>query len=82
MGALVLFGIWGMVLAMDLNLEQNRTVDCPYCGEAIGLVLDCTIASQEFVEDCQVCCRPIQYVVRLDERGELLELRAGCEDDS
>ena len=32
---------------------------CPYCGEPIELLIDTSIAEQEYVEDCEVCCRPM-----------------------
>ncbi|WP_345785704.1 CPXCG motif-containing cysteine-rich protein [Pelagicoccus sp. SDUM812002] len=64
-----------------MNLEQDRNVACPYCGESIGLVVDCTIPIQEFVEDCQVCCRPIQFRISVAEDGEIEDLRAMSEDE-
>ncbi|MBK1876794.1 CPXCG motif-containing cysteine-rich protein [Pelagicoccus mobilis] len=59
-----------------MNLEQNQTVSCPYCGEAVGIVVDCTLASQAFVEDCSVCCRPIDFSISVDDDGEIVSLRA------
>lgn len=64
-----------------MNLEQNQSVSCPYCGEMVGLVVNNTIACQEFVEDCQVCCRPILFSVTVDEDGEIVELQARSEDE-
>lgn len=32
---------------------------CPYCAAPIELIVDCSVAEQEYVEDCEVCCRPI-----------------------
>ena len=64
-----------------MNLEQDRTVACPYCGEVVGIVVDCTLRSQEFVEDCQVCCRPIQFSVSVDEDGEIVNLQAKSDDE-
>jgi len=32
---------------------------CPYCGEHIDLLIDPSIESQHYTEDCSVCCRPI-----------------------
>jgi hypothetical protein len=42
---------------------------CPYCGEQISMVLDPAGPSQTYIEDCEVCCRPIQirYVIQDDE---------------
>ena len=33
---------------------------CPYCWEEISMVLDPSVKSQTYVEDCEVCCNPIQ----------------------
>jgi hypothetical protein len=37
-----------------------RQVDCPYCGEPIDLAVDVSAGEQSYIEDCQVCCRPIE----------------------
>jgi hypothetical protein len=42
---------------------------CPYCGEPIQLLVDCSIPQQEYIEDCSVCCQPIQVVALVDETG-------------
>ncbi len=33
---------------------------CPYCGELISMLLDLSAGGQAYIEDCEVCCRPIQ----------------------
>ena len=51
--------------------QMECTVSCPYCGEANVVVIDeLAGASQEYVEDCQVCCQPWQLTVTLDANGE------------
>ncbi|PWK85835.1 CPXCG motif-containing cysteine-rich protein [Fulvimonas soli] len=45
------------------------TLACPCCGEAIEVLLDPSAGGQQYVEDCQVCCRPIVLTVTLDEEG-------------
>jgi transcription elongation factor Elf1 len=42
---------------------------CPYCGEEISMVLDLSAGGQSYIEDCEVCCRPIEirYAVEEDE---------------
>ncbi|MDB9752184.1 CPXCG motif-containing cysteine-rich protein, partial [Gammaproteobacteria bacterium] len=42
---------------------------CPYCGEKIELVIDCSIPEQSYIEDCEVCCRPISLSIVVDEKG-------------
>jgi transcription elongation factor Elf1 len=42
---------------------------CPCCGEEISMVLDLSVPRQTYVEDCEVCCNPIEirYSVVEDE---------------
>mgnify|MGYP001359060428 FL=1 len=35
---------------------------CPYCWEEISMLLDPSLGSTEYVEDCEICCRPINVV--------------------
>ncbi|MFK3647232.1 CPXCG motif-containing cysteine-rich protein [Lysobacter enzymogenes] len=44
-------------------------VHCPYCGEPIELLVDESACDQRYIEDCQVCCRPIVVAVNIDEDG-------------
>lgn len=55
-------------------------VQCPYCWEAIELLVDCSVDSQEYVEDCSVCCRPI-IVTAWSADGELSSVQVRSEDD-
>jgi hypothetical protein len=43
--------------------------DCPYCGETIELLVDCSVAQQDYIEDCSVCCSPINVSVVVDQGG-------------
>lgn len=40
-------------------LEAPR-IDCPCCGEQFEIRVDCSMGGQQYVEDCPVCCRPIE----------------------
>ena len=44
----------------------TRHVQCPYCGERIDIVVDVSAGDQRYIEDCQVCCRPISIEVWID----------------
>jgi len=33
---------------------------CPYCWEEISMILDASIRQQTYIEDCEVCCNPIE----------------------
>jgi hypothetical protein len=52
------------------------TVNCPYCGEAFESRADASAGSCFYVEDCQICCQPIEMELRVDEEGTLRELIA------
>ena len=52
-----------------MSLQAEIEIDCPYCGEQIVLLVDGSAGAQEYVEDCQVCCRPINLSVTVDEEG-------------
>lgn len=54
-------------------------VQCPYCGETIELLVEDSAQVQEYVEDCQVCCRPIA-VRAVVEDGEL-QVHVRAEND-
>jgi hypothetical protein len=50
---------------------MEAVVDCPYCGEPVGLSIDPTGGeTQHYVEDCAVCCQPIDVVVEVTSDGE------------
>jgi hypothetical protein len=53
-------------------MQQIATekIQCPYCGETIEVLIDCSIVQQEYIEDCQVCCRPIDFSVSIDQDGD------------
>jgi len=52
-----------------MNLQEPTEIECPYCGERVSLLIDCSVASQEYIEDCQVCCQPINLQVTINEQG-------------
>ena len=52
-------------------------IQCPYCGESIEILIDDSAGAQRYIEDCQVCCRPIVVSVSIDEDGELRVAASG-----
>ena len=44
-------------------------ISCPYCGESISVLVDDSVPEQSYVEDCQVCCRPIVLDVTVGSDG-------------
>ncbi|MCB1876906.1 MAG: CPXCG motif-containing cysteine-rich protein [Chromatiales bacterium] len=57
------------------------TVTCPYCGENFDTSVDCSAGDQQYIEDCQVCCRPIAMQIEVDFDGGLLSLSVRREDE-
>jgi hypothetical protein len=51
-------------------------VHCPYCGEAFETSADLSAGPCKYVEDCQICCQPIEMELRVDDAGALIELLA------
>ena len=42
-------------------------VQCPYCWEKIDVLIDSDGEDQQYIEDCQVCCRPINFHLTVNE---------------
>jgi hypothetical protein len=62
--------------AADTELGGFVLVECPYCGESYGTPLDFTSGSFTYIEDCQVCCQPIELAVEVDDAGALASVAA------
>jgi hypothetical protein len=54
---------------MQLELIEY-TFNCPYCFSEITIYLDPLIEKQEYVEDCEVCCRPFNVIYSMRD-GQL-----------
>jgi hypothetical protein len=64
----------------DGTVETGASVPCPYCGEINEIALDPGSGThQEYVEDCQVCCRPWRVTVYYQPDGTA-EVSAEMED--
>ncbi|WP_318345290.1 CPXCG motif-containing cysteine-rich protein [Flagellimonas baculiformis] len=48
---------------------------CPYCWEEISFLLDSSVPRQTYVEDCEVCCNPIEVSLTFEEQ-ELIAFEA------
>jgi transcription elongation factor Elf1 len=59
------------------RLETRRQVfACPHCGERISVVLDLSAGYQRYIEDCEVCCNPIEISYQAEE-GCIVSFQAG-----
>ncbi|MGB0222501.1 MAG: CPXCG motif-containing cysteine-rich protein [Luminiphilus sp.] len=55
---------------MDRSLKETW-IDCPYCWESICVLLNPEDLGEQYIEDCQVCCRPIEFLITQAGDGEL-----------
>ncbi|WED28256.1 CPXCG motif-containing cysteine-rich protein [Vibrio sp. DW001] len=53
---------------MDQLLEKS--IVCPYCAELIDVLVDSTDVNQQYIEDCQVCCKPIVFLISETVNGD------------
>jgi hypothetical protein len=51
-------------------------VRCPFCGERFEALVDASGGSADYIEDCPVCCRPIELHLHAGEDGEADRLDA------
>ena len=63
-----------------LNQIEEYEIGCPYCGETIVLLIDPSVPSQSYIEDCEVCCRPIVVTVIVYE-DSTISVHVQQEDD-
>lgn len=45
-------------------------ISCPYCGESLEILIDISVRRQEYIEDCQVCCKPISLSICVNDEGQ------------
>lgn len=57
-------------------LQVERDIACPYCGEIITVLIDDSVPHQRYIEDCQVCCRPIEFDVAVNGEDVSLTVTA------
>jgi hypothetical protein len=59
---------------------ETKQSSCPSCGEPIELVIDTSIPMQEYIEDCEVCCRPMIITLLIDSEDNIgLHIRSESE---
>ncbi|MEO1212819.1 MAG: CPXCG motif-containing cysteine-rich protein [Bacteroidota bacterium] len=49
--------------------------NCPYCLADISMLLDPSVNSQTYIEDCEVCCNPIEITYQFED-NELIQFEA------
>ncbi len=53
-------------------MTPEKSISCPYCGETITIFIDDSVPEQTYIEDCQVCCRPIVMHATVDFDGDVM----------
>ena len=64
------------VVRVRRRLLSSSTIQCPYCGETFETAVDLSAGSFTYVEDCQVCCQPIELAGEVDDAGALVGVTA------
>ena len=59
-----------------MSIAEQR-IRCPFCAESMTVLLDHSAGNQSYIEDCQVCCQPMQISFESDEEG-LSNLQVDC----
>ena len=58
------------------GLTSFVTVHCPYCGESFETAVDGSAGAFRYIEDCQVCCQPIELAGDVGDDGAPLGVTA------
>ncbi|HET8861605.1 CPXCG motif-containing cysteine-rich protein [Marivirga sp.] len=48
---------------------------CPHCFQEISMLVDLSVSPQSYIEDCEVCCNPLQINLEIEE-GEIIYFEA------
>lgn len=54
-------------------------IECPYCGAAFTALIEPGDAGADYIQDCEICCRPLRFHVRAGSDAPVVEVAA--EDD-
>ncbi len=52
-----------------MDVLQETSISCPYCAEVITILVDGSVEKQQYIEDCEVCCRPMLIRVIMSTNG-------------
>ncbi len=52
-------------------MEEPVQVQCPWCGEVFTTFFDLSTGESNYIEDCQVCCRPIMLRYKISRMGRI-----------
>ena len=61
---------------MDDSVIEHR-VSCPFCAESMSILVDISAGDQCYIEDCQICCQPMQVSFQVHD-DELVGVQVDC----
>jgi transcription elongation factor Elf1 len=47
--------------------QREQFFNCPYCVQKISMLIDLSVSSQNYVEDCEICCHPIEVSYQVED---------------
>ncbi|WP_297479739.1 CPXCG motif-containing cysteine-rich protein [uncultured Photobacterium sp.] len=64
-----------------MHKYSTQNVNCPHCGHTISIPLDASAGSQNFYDDCSICCNPIHLTMEVDEQHKTINLFVDADDE-
>lgn len=64
-----------------MNVYDDATIQCPYCGEYQSVGIDGSGGDQQYWQDCAVCCAPILFDLSVDAFDGSMRLEVKRDDD-
>lgn len=58
-----------------MEFEAETFFVCPYCAQSISMVIEELYGAQSYIEDCEVCCNPIEISYEIED-GRVVSLDA------
>jgi hypothetical protein len=59
-------------------MEAPASLQCPFCGQSLEILVDTSVPTQRFTTDCEICCRPFEVFAECDS-GEVVAVEAQSE---
>ena len=63
------------------DMYHEHQTFCPYCGETFTAFLDLSQGDHHTIEDCAVCCRPIEFLIKTDN-DDLISVETFTDSES
>ena len=64
-----------------MSESATAAVTCPYCWSVFETTVEMAVGSQEYYEDCPVCCNPARLRVTVDATGQVASVEADRGND-